>query len=149
MHREEKFDMVVSLINAKAAVGIGDNLGFEPLHIACEMGHVQIARKLCATNANVSAGTKANITPLMIAVDQGMAYFDNNCLTCFLLFSLSPSHPPFSSLTLFLQISYNARPIYTLLFRPVAIFKPVLPRNNDVSHLSLLMDTKKKVALQM
>ncbi len=73
MHKDEKLDMVEALINAKGNVAIGDDTGCEPLHIACAMGHVKIAKTLCESNANVSAQNIYSVTPLMLAVDQGSA----------------------------------------------------------------------------
>jgi ankyrin repeat protein len=64
---EERFDIVQSLLQAKARVGIRDSSGNSPLHLACEYGHVDIVKALIKYNANTGSKNNSAKTPLHIA----------------------------------------------------------------------------------
>ena len=59
------------ILKAGAAIDQARNTGFTPLYIACQEGHLDVARLLLETGAAVNQAHVSGATPLFIACIEG------------------------------------------------------------------------------
>ncbi|KAI8663874.1 hypothetical protein NCS55_00893500 [Fusarium keratoplasticum] len=63
----------IDLLKAGAQTTVPDNKNDHPLHIACYLGNLQLAKKLLANNADIEAKGEHGETPLGLACRRGHA----------------------------------------------------------------------------
>ncbi|RMJ07021.1 hypothetical protein CDV36_013385 [Fusarium kuroshium] len=61
----------IQLLNAGAQTTVADNTNDHPLHIACYLGNLQLAKELLANNADIEAKGEHGETPLGLACRRG------------------------------------------------------------------------------
>lgn len=61
------YELVTALVNAKATIEQGNICGTTPLHMACQRGHLSVARYLLAQGANAENVNAKSRTPLISA----------------------------------------------------------------------------------